>query len=1265
MEYQKTHFKHTVIFAALLTVIPMLASAQTLDVKVVKKTDIPAQSVTVKTSGDNSAESIYGNSSNGKTIPDFTMSWDASSNQVNVSGESISNDKIGDIYGGKIGSDDVVGIANNNTVTVETVTATDVYGGYAGKLGNQANTNIVKIVRSDITNAYGGYTLKGEASQNLIEISQSIIEGGTIYGGYSDDMGNVNNNIVKLTQIEGQGSSNSSADIYGGYTDKGNADNNQVILTKAKNIGSIYGGYSDDMGTTTNNNILMSEVEIDDRYADIIGGYSHNGGDVSQNVIIIDRSHITADSSWSPGDDGILGGYSADGNGNAEKNIVTITNSTIDADIGGGSAYQGDAINNAVTIKDSSYQGGNIYGGYSQYDSVVKNTVVLDHVTGEDASIYGGYSDAEGKTGGALNNSVIIKNHSVFDLGSSSSSVYGAYSDRGSEPMKGNSVIVDNSHLANSVQVYGAYSDGENQVLSENSIILQNGANASGRDVMITAAYSENSTAIHNQVIIDRSTVNGDGDSNKGIVFGAFIDGGSDDSSKPSSATGNQVVVRNKAEVTGAVYGSYTEEDSGYVVTNNDNSIFVSDDAFINGDVYGAYAITDGETHVSGNRAFLDSARVVGNITGAYSNNSDVGGNTAFISGHSEVSGNVVGGYTEYGNADNNIVFIADNSIISGKAYGAYTESGSANENMLKIANGTLKDNVFAAYSESGDIARNTVDISGGNIQKDIYGGYTESGKATDNILMLSGTPELGKTSTIYGGYSDSNDDAVTGNRLYFNNYNGSAIYDIKNVENTVIDSRSNVTLAKNNEAIQLYRLTNNGNLSLSTGDDRTDGHLVIGFINNDGTVSGGYAGDGKITLDIDAATGKADTVIFNQKTVEPTAAFEGHLTNGVSGKIGAKAIQSYYDAGNPVYIAETQTEKANFTMKAIGNRVFRINRDASMSMSQYATPDGNTKSYGWYLGESKIVPIENSYSKAQIAGLAALRLNSDLFGKIAQTDLGKYGFAHIDYQNVGYDVSGNLDLSGKSIVVGTSFGEDDKKNDTMGIFFEAGHYSYSASDNIANAMSDTASPTGFRSSRVHAHGSTDYYGIGLFGRHNFDEYSRIEMLGRIGRIESDYKTHSIDKSNFDIKNTYYGLGIGGVYSYPLDDSKAIEAFGKLYWTHIGSDSYKTKAGNKIKFDSSDSLLGKIGARLVSLDKERIRPYAGIALEHEFSGDSHVKVDGEHGETTSIKDTAGSLELGLRGNSKNQRWNYDFSIKGYTGAYDGYGLNFKVNYRFE
>lgn len=98
---------------------------------------------------------------------------------------------------------------------------------------------------------------------------------------------------------------------------------------------------------------------------------------------------------------------------------------------------------------------------------------------------------------------------------------------------------------------------------------------------------------------------------------------------------------------------------------------------------------------------------------------------------------------------------------------------------------------------------------------------------------------------------------------------------------------------------------------------------------------------------------------------------------------------------------------------------------------------------------------------------------------------------AHVDYQNVNYDVSGNLDMNGKSIVVGTSFGENEKKDDTMGIFFEAGDYNYSASSRSSNLMSETSSPTDFRTGKIRAHGDTNYYGLGLFGRRNFDENNR------------------------------------------------------------------------------------------------------------------------------------------------------------------------------
>lgn len=229
---------------------------------------------------------------------------------VGNNGTGSNNEVYFDVNGGHkriyvIGSYMVSGDVSSNSVTINSTNVSSVYGGYT-KLGD-ANYNSVTISDSIVAgNINGGYVSQGSANYNSVIINSiDGIDGyySYIYGGYVNDNGSANNNIVivndsRVNEIYGgdalQGACDNSVivysseikrNIYGGYANGNSASNNNVVIIDSTAGGYVFGGYADS-GEANNNSVTIagsSDLTVASLY-----GRDNNATGTGNKLVLID-----------------------------------------------------------------------------------------------------------------------------------------------------------------------------------------------------------------------------------------------------------------------------------------------------------------------------------------------------------------------------------------------------------------------------------------------------------------------------------------------------------------------------------------------------------------------------------------------------------------------------------------------------------------------------------------------------------------------------------------------------------------------------------------------------------------------------------------------------------------------------------------------------------------------------------------------------------------------------------------------------------------
>ena len=262
------------------------------------------------------------------------------------------------------------------------------------------------------------------------------------------------------------------------------------------------------------------------------------------------------------------------------------------------------------------------------------------------------------------------------------------------------------------------------------------------------------------------------------------------------------------------------------------------------------------------------------------------------------------------------------------------------------------------------------------------------------------------------------------------------------------------------------------------------------------------------------------------------------------------------------------------------------------------------------------------------------------------------------------YNTGSHIDLSGGSLLAGLARGfEGELGRLTLGVFFEAGSGNFSTYNSFDSAAS------------VEAEGNSFFYGGGILARLDSPKigpgHIYAEVSGRIGQVSSDFASDDLRdtlgrKAEYDdAVSMYYGAHAALGYLWQLNEAFTLDVYGKYLWTRQEEKDLTLSTGDPIHLDAIDSHRVRGGMRLAYVADERVKPYIGAALEHEFAGEARATAYGRAIDSPSL---VGSTVMGELGFSlvpvPGVPLSVDFGMQAYAGMREGVTGSVLVKFEF-
>ena len=672
-------------------------------------------------------------------------------------------------------------------------------------------------------------------------------------------------------------------------------------------------------------------------------------------------------------------------------------------------------------------------------------------------------------------------------------------------------------------------------------------------------------------------------------------------------ASGGNVTINGNANVTGAVYGGYSDGGNAH-----HNIVNISGDNSKVTRVYGGRSVDRSAYHNTVNI----SGGTVGSVYGGESYDGNAKYNTVNISdgtiGVASGITSIYGGWSISGNAHHNIVNISGGSIgvASGftSIYGGRSADRSAHHNTVNISgNAEVTGNVYGGMSYSDEAHHNTVNISGGTIgvasgPTSIYGGCA-SGSANDNTVNISGGTVTGN---VYGGHAS-----------------GSA-----NDNEIIISGDADI---ENANLYGSYKSTDTGNTLTIDGWSGT-AQSVVSF--NDIAFKNIRWDDGGsiLTIKYDGYNTLADTKI---DTI--------NIAGGSNINVGDK--MTLID-GNISSIGDvTDTFTAGVAREGLGS----------------TSVDTTTGEVLFKVNSIKLSSQAVSAAQTRAASTAFVNQGTDLISDSLDTISrdGNYGvktFAAVHGNRSKYDVADDIKINGWSTIVGVGNADkfDNGSEFSWGVFYENGSGNYRTYNSFNNEF--------FRGD-----GSMVYNGGGIAARYENKNGVYTEGSLRAGMLKNELDNAMRDVNGsygYETESAYYGahIGVGKIIS--LSDSSDLDIYGKFFHTYTEGDSV-TIAGDKFDFDSITSDRLRVGARITSNKENKFSTYYGLAYEYEFNGDADMTAQGLRADTQSLQGSSVMAEVGFNYQpTPDSPWSFDLNMRGYTGERQGGSFNVQATYTF-
>lgn len=368
----------------------------------------------------------------------------------------------------------------------------------------------------------------------------------------------------------------------------------------------------------------------------------------------------------------------------------------------------------------------------------------------------------------------------------------------------------------------------------------------------------------------------------------------------------------------------------------------------------------------------------------------------------------------------------------------------------------------------------------------------------------------------------------------------------------------------------------------------------------------------------------------------------------------GSKLYFASTAAGSSTFRLNQSVEVRNFNkiynknlsvMSDTGNLSVRKDTDTTGSDfdgydNWYLTPD-NTKGHdGDTINPNGTVP-----GAVANAAFALWRDDDTLLKRLGElrNDSGDDGiWARMVNKHLERDGRHSFEGNYKTIQVGY-----DKKKDTE----HNGSWYYGGA--ISHLWGDTDYTDG--------HGSQKETDLSLYGTNIRPHGHYLDLIARVGRIDSDYTTSYGDHGKFE----NWGMSFGAEYGRQkaLGGGWSIEPQAQLTYHYLWGDDYTTRNGAKVSQDNADSLVGRLGfllSREFNAGTDHAgRVYLKASILHDFLGDTtstivddiHYRDDDDLGDTWYIAGIGTDINLG-----KNTRFYFD--------AERNFNADVKMKYRF-
>ena len=689
------------------------------------------------------------------------------------------------------------------------------------------NSLTVNQYQEDTLSVFGGVARGiGNADGNTVRIKGATTEIASVYGGAAWGTGHARENRVRFDA----GTMSFAEWLVGGYVGRsGRAEENTVEVNGGK-AESLYGGFSNSTnaaGRIHKNHVVIRGGTIAGKvYGGAFGG-AHATGDVTHNTVTITGGTLKK---------AVCGGSleKADSTGNVAHNEVTVAGGVFRGDVYGGYTRRGGALTgNIITITGGELN--SVYAAYSagNVSEIKGNVVNLGDGKNEMKAgyriakyIFGAFGGNRASYAGNTLNvkaSAQAKNIVNFDK------VNFYFTDTLQPRLTLRDSTGTKFKSLKDIAIYGSPSTPSGTLIENNAsggIVVRDGVNtlvrtgdtaevtlerdATGRKILYsrlifkgaTTAESDGTHIWGGRSAIGNTTTGNDvvlANGSYANAFGGWTTGAGSDAAadKLGDSTGNKIAVTGTANVTGTVYGGYTDAADGKARGNT-----VTIESAVH-DVVGGEGAGEASGNIVNIRA--NAAAVTGGrSTGAASNNRVTLGN---ITATSVVGGD--GAATAEGNTVSLDGTTVTNDVIGGR--GAV-----ANGNAVSLSNTHVNGAVMGGHGTVQSDG-NTVSLQNAMVNGTVTGGY---GTATSgNIIHLRNTVVNG---IVTGGTASGG----VGNTLaVYYSAGTSSIHDFKGIENLRLDVEDAPT---DGTAHPLLKLTNvsggSKNLTNMTLDFRRSG---------------------------------------------------------------------------------------------------------------------------------------------------------------------------------------------------------------------------------------------------------------------------------------------------------------------------------------------------------------------------------------------------------------------------------------------------------